>query len=303
MQIGKLIRRGIGPVTAIVFVLLCYLHKDALGGLASFPLTATVNIIALYLLFHLTNALMLKHLSSKINASGSLLFFVGVNQISSAWNYIAPLRLAQFGSRALLLKKHLQISVKQSASQFSIASILNVICNVAITVLALSIEPALIPNSLLLSLAGAGILGGMALLLYLPRLSRSRTAWVQELTAPFQALQWQDLTKLIGLNGLQIALSTAITYALFSGVGLTFDLTDCILISTASVLLSIVSLTPGNLGYKELSLTAMGAWLGLDQGPLLAALLLDRAVQLGLTLLLAAIFSLYLRRLAPAPPL
>ncbi|MBD9676852.1 UPF0104 family protein [Pseudomonas sp. PDM18] len=299
MQTGKLIKKAIAPLTAILFLAFCYLHKEAFRNLTSFPPDSLLCIVALYLLFHLTNALVLKQLSDKINPAGNLLFFVGVNQISSAWNYVAPLRLAQFGSRALLLKKHLQISISQSAAQFSIASIFNVICNVAATLLILFIEPQAVPNALLLTLAGLATLGGMATCLYLPRLSRSNASWMQELAGPFQVLRGMDAFKLLSLNSIQITLSTAITYVLFQGAGLVFELTDCILIATASVLLSIVSLTPGNLGYKELSLTLLGSWLGLEQGPLLAALMLDRAIQLGLTLSLAAIFSLSLQRLSP----
>ncbi|WP_407733176.1 YbhN family protein [Pseudomonas citronellolis] len=299
MKIGKLAKKSLPIITAAIFVGLCYYHKDAFFGLTSFSLTSLITIIALHLLFHLINALILKQLSNKTNTAGSLLFFISVNQISSAWNYISPLRLAQFSSRAILLKKYLQISIKQSVSQFTIASITNVICNIAVAILAIAIAPTEIPKSLSLTVAGTAALGAMALFLFLPRLSRSNAPWLEEITIPFKSLTKKDFLYLIGLNGAQIALATAITYQLLTGADMAFSLIDCLLISTASVLLSIASLTPGNLGYREVSLTALGAWLGLEQGPLLAVLILDRAIQLGLTLSAATIFSLSLQQIAP----
>lgn len=299
MKTGKSVQKSLPIITAAIFVGLCYYHKDAFFGLTSFSLTSLITIIALHLLFHLINALILKQLSNKTKTAGSLLFFIGVNQISSAWNYISPLRLAQFSSRAILLKKYLQISIKQSVSQFTIASITNVICNIAVAILAIAIAPTEIPKSLSLTIAGTAALGAMALFLFLPRLSRSSAPWLEEITIPFKSLTKKDFLYLIGLNGAQIALATAITYQLLTGADMAFSLIDCRLISTASVLLSIASLTPGNLGYREVSLTALGAWLGLEQGPLLAVLILDRAIQLGLTLSAATIFSLSLQQIAP----
>lgn len=299
MKTGKSVQKSLPIITAAIFVGLCYYHKDAFFGLTSFSLTSLITIIALHLLFHLINALILKQLSNKTKTAGSLLFFIGVNQISSAWNYISPLRLAQFSSRAILLKKYLQISIKQSVSQFTIASITNVICNIAVAILAIAIAPTEIPKSLSLTIAGTAALGAMALFLFLPRLSRSSAPWLEEITIPFKSLTKKDFLYLIGLNGAQIALATAITYQLLTGADMAFSLIDCLLISTASVLLSIASLTPGNLGYREVSLTALGAWLGLEQGPLLAVLILDRAIQLGLTLSAATIFSLSLQQIAP----
>ena len=299
MKTGKSVQKSLPIITAAIFVGLCYYHKDAFFGLTSFSLTSLITIIALHLLFHLINALILKQLSNKTKTAGSLLFFIGVNQISSAWNYISPLRLAQFSSRAILLKKYLQISIKQSVSQFTIASITNVICNIAVAILAIAIAPTEIPKSLSLTIAGTAALGAMALFLFLPRLSRSSAPWLEEITIPFKSLTKKEFLYLIGLNGAQIALATAITYQLLTGADMAFSLIDCLLISTASVLLSIASLTPGNLGYREVSLTALGAWLGLEQGPLLAVLILDRAIQLGLTLSAATIFSLSLQQIAP----
>ncbi|SDK54839.1 Uncharacterized membrane protein YbhN, UPF0104 family [Pseudomonas delhiensis] len=298
MQIKKIVKKLAPVVISIIFAGYCYLHRGDLYALLSFPRENLFIILILYIAFHLINALIIKSLTDKITPTKSIAFFIGVNQISSALNYIAPFRLAQFTSRAAILKKYLSISITTSAAQFLISSVFNILCSILITMAIIGYAPKLIPNSLALSAISLGLLGAIALTLYVIRKSKPRP-WLTSLTEPFKSLTIRDTLHLSILNILQIAIASAITYQLLDGTGMSFKLTDCILLSTASVLLSIASLTPGNLGYKELSLTALGVWLGLDQGTLLAVLILDRSIQLVLTFVLASFFTLAFKHITP----
>ncbi|WP_049723597.1 lysylphosphatidylglycerol synthase transmembrane domain-containing protein [Gilvimarinus polysaccharolyticus] len=277
----------LGGLFALVFFLVDFSELFSVFAKVSFR--TLLVVLAFYLVFYIANAKTLMLFMSAMGHRLSLLDSLGVNQLSSLFNYVAPFRVGQFAVKAVLVRLLSGMPVSSSAVIFFLISLLSLIVSAflfLVTVFLLDgstlYKEYIVPIIFfLLALFGVGMIlwlaGGL-------KFVRGRLSKLEVL---IPILSVKLILSCVALLAIQVVVGSIITMVFLAGVDVPIKLVDAIFLSSVASVVFVLSVTPGNLGAKELTFVGIGLGLGIPEAPMLAILIVDRLLQI----FMASIFS------------
>jgi uncharacterized membrane protein YbhN (UPF0104 family) len=213
--------------------------------------------------------------------------------------------------RATVLKRDHDLSYTSYLALVTVNALVNLAVAAVFGLASVFFAGSALPSStvLVLSLAFAGMLLGAALLIWLPR------SWIPK-GNHFLARRLTVLADGIALirgNGGGIALLLAFafskvvvigirTFICFEALGATVSPLAAATLASMTVVFSLVNLTPGNLGLREIVLAVVSAQLGSSYPIGMAAASIDRVVLLGYTVISGVPGLIALGRRGPLNP-
>lgn len=275
---------------ASIFLLVDF--NDVGANLSIMSMKHVVIASLLYLIFFVINAVVLVVLLSPMGSRVSMSGCLGVNQFSSLFNYIAPFRVGQIAVKAVLMKSIFDVPLSVSAIAFLIGSFLSMLVSV---VLFLISSFLLNDNSYWNEYSGliapcvflvAIIMAGIWVL-------RSRFRVHEKIRNTLQVISGfsaEIVLFCIFLLIMQIIVGSLITVVLLESAGIHIDLIVALFLSSVGNITLLVSFTPGNLGAKELTFVAVGMVLGIPETAMFAVLIVDRLLQLVISIIFSALF-------------
>lgn len=278
----------------VLFVFICFLvdFSDVRKSLAAISFGSIFLALLLYLVFFLLNAkvlvALLKAMGFRVSLSGCL----GVNQFSSLFNYVAPFRVGQIAVKAVLMKSMFNVSISASSIGFLAVSFLSIL----VSLLLFLISSFLLGDDyfwnsysglvfLCVSIFALTILG-----LWIARTKLVVHDRVLKLLKLISGFSVGLVLLCIFLLTAQVIISALITVVFLEGVGVDVDLVTAIFLSSVGNITLLVSVTPGNVGVKELTFLGVGILLGVPESPMLSVLIIDRLLQI----VISSIFSAFL---------
>lgn len=267
-----------------------------LGSLSNVSLKSLFYVVLMYLVFYTFSALSVVWVLGSFGFRLAFLDCLGVNQFSSLFNYIAPLRAGQFAVRSMLMWFISRVPLTVSSVVFLLLSVLSILVScVWLVVAGLSVEKfKLFP---MLTPWFVGVVFGMVVIFCF---SIVVFRWVGWASSRAQALKEALIQVPIKVSLrctllflFQVALSGLITATFMAGAGSSIALMDAILLSAIGNLTLVISITPGNLGAKELTYVGAAAILGVPEAPLLAVLVVDRLLQIVLSVAISGAFFMF----------
>src|SRR5690606_29706091 len=238
--------------------------SDVLAGLEGISLKVFVLASLLYLAFYLINAKVLVLLLGVMGYQVALSGCFGVNQFSSLFSYVAPFRAGQYAVKAVLMRSLFAVSFSASAVVFLVASLFSICASIALFLLSAfflknsyfwdKYSELFLFFAFLLALVSVGVwFVGRALGVH------EKVRGVVRVLSGFSV----GLVSLcVVLLLLQVFISALITVVFLEGIGVQVDLMTAIFLSAVGNMTLLVSITPGNLGAKELTFVGMGMLLG-----------------------------------------
>jgi uncharacterized membrane protein YbhN (UPF0104 family) len=156
------------------------------------------------------------------------------------------------------------------------------------------VQGTTIPTILFLGFLGMAI---SILLFWIPvNINNLNGKWGQRLAKLLEG--WQVLSqdyvlllKLVGLQVLTVLLFAGRYWGAFHGLSQDVTLPQCILFSSASILTSLVNITPGALGIREAIVAGLAYMLGFDAGASVIAVGIDRLIALAVVIPLGVIYT------------
>lgn len=308
------VRRTLCAIVACVFlallVMYCYSNPGVADAFRLFsPATAAV-VLLLYIPFHVLNALILGLVISPYAKNSKLWTLFGISQLSSLLNYVSPLRTAQLGARAVLLKRYMQVDFGHSVGTFVATSLISAVVGLGLlALLSLLLIPAGVYANLewfLLAGTVVGIAALWAVSLSPPESfssSRRIPKLLKDLHEGMSTIRRRRSTFLLTvLVVLQLMVGSVIMHVLLHGVHEHATFPQSLAMTAFGNIAMLVSITPGNIGIKEFSFVGIGAVFDISSERLLAALLVDRVIQV-LFLFLGSLTFLLVptNRTAPQP--
>lgn len=218
-----------------------------------------------------------------------------------------PLPNAGFLLRAALLKRDHALSYSSYLGLTLVNALINVAVGACVGLVA-TVRHGASGASVLWPLLGfGGIIAGAVVLLWAP------SSWAPR-GAGFLSKRVRTLLEgsaLIRGNGLGILLLACLAltriagnalrlWLCFDALGASISVLAAALLGWGSALFTLVNLTPGNLGLRELVLSFVAAELGSTQALGMAAASIDRVIQLAYVIAIGVPGLLTLRRRAPA---
>jgi len=280
-------------VLLALLVVYCYSNPGVADAFRLFsPKTAAI-VFLLYIPFYVLNALILGLVVSPYAKNPNLWTLFGITQLSSLLNYLSPFRAAQLGARIVLLKRYMHVDFGHSVGTFVATSLITAIVGLALLA-PLSwflVPPEVHANSAWFLLAGV-VIGAICLwAASLPPLewflSNCRVPkLLKHLHEGMSTIRRRRSTSLITLLiTLQFVVSSVIMHLLLHGVQEKVTFAQSVAMTAFGNIAMIVSITPGNIGIKEFTFVGIGSVFGVSSEPLVAALLVDRVIQVVFLLL------------------
>ncbi len=293
-------------VLILLLVFYCAKNPEVLHYILHFPFLYIVCLIALHLIFHLFNALILIELinpfldRSTLTFSNIVMKLFGIVQVSSLANYLIPFRIGGLGTRMVYLKKFFNIDASYTASTFLVTSLILISLSSGMIYFLFKImDNANLPYKhtadlfFLLNISLVIIVWFSAFAIKTkPIFNNIIFRYLFTLHQGIFLIPTASHIKICILFLLQTILGSIIMWILLSAVNQPVSVLTCIFLTAIGNLSMLISVTPGNIGIKELTVTGAALYLGIQTEPMLGALLVDRIILLLITCFSSAYFIL-----------
>lgn len=294
MQIKALIKFVVLAVSICFLVLYLYENSTSFEGLSSYSIGHAIIIAMLYVTYFLVNSCVLL---ISVRDYAYKCEYLGVSKIaftSSLLSYAGLFKLGSIGYKVVALVDDFGVSVKDCAGIILISAYFSTLLNLLVTiggaVFLQSLHWLYVPV-LLIPILGFAIMPFMYL-----QTKNARLGFIKilnkRLFSSFKVSSVWVFNLYLMLFFIQLIVGSVITYCLFDGFGRHVGYLNCVLITSISSLAMLISITPANLGVKEVIYVGLGVVIGVD-GPLMIAVsLIDRCIQFIVLLLLTIISAL-----------
>jgi uncharacterized membrane protein YbhN (UPF0104 family) len=273
-----------------IAVLFAYVIRNplVLSSALSFGWVNLAVLAASYVLFQVLNAYVLRIGLDPPYRGIDIFGALAINFSSSLAGYLTPLRLGGVGSRVLLLRNQFGVLPGHSIGQFMLVTLLTIAISAAFFSVTILLGGQRSYDNYRLAAHILGLFAAFMLaiwfllenkriyLLLRPKLPRVLVNAHEVLAIRTVVQSAKVLAALIGVFLLQVLQ----TQWLLLSVGLSGDWSFSLLVCAAANLMLVFSVTPGNLGVKELLLGTLAATFSIEQHAFVGALLVDRFVQI-----------------------
>ena len=267
---------------------------------ASFKLgpPALLSLIALMAISHVQRAAELTYLLRRLGVRESFGEGFLLSGASFLLNHL-PLNAGAL-IRALVLRREHELPYAAFLSLTMLSALVNVAVAAAcalVLLLASGLQRVSVAWGVVAVLGGVIVMAALVIGIPTPPSSETGGILSRQLRAAISALSAMRGSGLSIVVLALLALSKIAVLALrlsicFGAVGATVPGSVCLLLAATTIALSVVNLTPGNLGLREMVLAAVSAQLGGSQILAMAAASVDRVVSLGYAVL-AGVPGLY----------
>lgn len=290
MQAKALIKICILVLVSIYLGNYIFDNISSFKDIANYSLVHTVSIAFLYVIFFSVNALVLIAILKDYDYNCDFLSSFKITVVSSLLSYAGFFKIAGVGYKAFALTRGFKVNARDVAGIVLLTTYFSIL--VSSFVISVGVVAQYKFELAYLSLAVVTMFG-MGLIPFLHKMYTRKdgvlAALFWKVLSHFRVSSVQVFTRYITLFFVQFMVGCAITFFLFDGLGNPQELYKCILINAMSSLALIISITPANIGVREVIYIGLGAVLNID-GPLMVSLsLIDRCIQFFTLLLLAVL--------------
>jgi hypothetical protein len=266
----------------------CWAYRTTLAAVFQLPPTNALLILASYLFLFLLHAAMLCVLLRHRGRVVSPLSLLTLDAWFALLGNATLLKESRTAAKAAALRQQFQVPVNLSAGLLAMISLATLFTNAAagiftgvyVMIAQQEIIPPLywlvLSTSLLLCVSivlGIYRLGGVG------KLSRKMQIWVANLHAVFTGTNHNEVIGLIALVALTLVPRVLALSLLFSAFDAALPMHYLVFIAIFSNLF-VISITPANVGVRELVIVLMVGHLDVGIAQLLCVLLVDRVLQL-----------------------
>ncbi len=294
IKLKPYIRAALLFAVLIFGVWFCWSNQESFAKLWTLPPSNLALILTFYFCFHLLNAAMASYQLARRSTYASVWQILVINCYSSLMGYLTIFRAGYYGGKVYFYQKLYDTPIAASLGMMGYLSLLVMtVTSVFGLILAglanyagVTIQP-LYWLSLIAAIGFCALLAaalyGVAKKNWFPR---NVQRWISDAHLVFEQTASKEAIVLISMTALSIAFQIAAFWAIFSGYGMSFSVVTIGFLAVFSNLSLLVSLTPANLGVRELIAWLMVSHLGLDSGDFVSVMIVDRILQM---LLLIAI--------------
>ncbi len=280
-------------------VLYCFKHPNVVSHVANYNWYFLAVIVGLYCVFYVLNAFVLLYLIKPYNKSVKFFKVLGINQLSSFVNNLLPFRVVSVGVKALLLKKIFGVTPGTTIGTFALSTLIFLITclfSLFFSVIFLSIPKEVFNSQFDGNLAFFTAITLVVCFLiidnrYQPLNNINFPKFILDFKSSLLSVSKQTILILACLYIAQIILASYMVYLLFLGTDNSVSFLICLFMTSIGNLTGILSLTPGNIGIKEVSYAGAGVIFGVPADITVAVLLIDRCLQMFLLTIGLPFFS------------
>jgi uncharacterized membrane protein YbhN (UPF0104 family) len=298
--------RGYWSIVVLVLVgaaIALYLNsqRQLLAAFQNVSLSAVIYLIALRLLFLVTNGLFLREFASKFGVRLVLKEWFGLSAVTTMGNYITPFSGGLI-ARAAYLKYRYAFPYAQFATVLASSYLVMFWVVGVVGVLTLVTFAGTAPLFWQMVPLFAAVVMAISALVVLPPVElpwNNRLTRIINTSLEGWALVKNDrllLTRLVVYTLINVLLNGLSFWMAYKLLGSPISFATALLVSLLAVFSILINVTPGNLGIQEAVISLSSGLLGAGAGQGLLAALLIRAATLALAFTLGPVFSVLLTR-------
>ncbi len=272
----------------------CWANRSTLSDVSQLPPANLLLILVSYLFLYLLQAAMLCVLLRNRGRVVPLLSLLTLNAWFAMLGHATLLKEGQTAAKASALRQRFQVPLNLSLGLMAMLSLATIFTNAAAGIFtgvyAMIVEYQVIPplywlvlsTSLLLCVSivlGIYKLGGVN------KLSRKLQIWVANLHAVFTGTNHNEVIGLVALVTLTLVPRVLALSLLFSAFDAQIPMYYLVFVAIFSNLF-VISVTPANVGIRELVILLMIGHLDVTVAQIICVLLVDRVLQLLIVALL-----------------
>jgi uncharacterized protein (TIRG00374 family) len=299
-------------LTVVIFIALgkyLYDNREIFNSLQKLNLTDILILIGLYFFFILTLSYLNKIIIHKLDPRISIAEIVSLQFINNFLNKILPKGGVAF--RAMYLKRHYHLSFSYFLATFTGLVVVNLVSQALISLgamLLIFLQTGTY-NLLLVFGFNAMLLGSLFIIILKPSISANNNRILQSAQRLVEGWKVivqdpQDLAVFIVISLLLLLQDALSFYVVFSALEIPIQYSTTLILSSLSIILSYINVTPDGLGVREGVYIYVSSIVALTEPQILFGSLVQRAISLIASLIFSGLgYVLLQKNKKSLPPL